>query len=166
MGPFIMMYWVPIWFETDKIEKEKYKKEINTAISYRKKTEHLFPYGAELTDKILSKISQETQIETNLLRVLSAEELLNYFTKKVVPDRAFLQKRTCGFIYSKKGLILTDNSPTNFKKIINFIGYEYAAPKHKDAKEIKGQTACGGIAKGKARVIMSKKDILFLLNIL
>ncbi|MFA6227032.1 MAG: PEP-utilizing enzyme [Candidatus Paceibacterota bacterium] len=159
MCPFVVMFWLPVWLENDIVRKEKYAKEIEIAIAYRKKTEHLFPGGAELTNKILSRVSKETKIDNHILRVLSGEELTDYLIGGIRPDTEELKERIKGFVYSKKGIILTDNTTENFRKVINGIGYDFVVKKHGNIKELKGQVACGGKVRGKVRIIMSKKDI-------
>ncbi|MEK7463624.1 MAG: PEP-utilizing enzyme [Patescibacteria group bacterium] len=159
MGPFITMYWIPNWLENDSVRKEKYKNEIQIALQYRKKTENLFPDGAVLTDKILMKVSELTQIEQKLMRVLSGEELIDYLRNDKEINLSELEKRVIGFIYSKDGIILTDNTEQSLKSAFESLGYEYVPKVSIETKEIRGQSACKGIAKGRVRIIMSKKDI-------
>lgn len=160
MGPFITMYWIPAWVENETENKEKYQKEINIALQYRKKTEHLFPRGAELTELILKQVQNEENIEDKFLRVISAEELSNFLKENKEIDVVELQKRLKGFVFSKKGIILTDNSDENLKDAIKKVGYEFV-PKIKtvEVNYFKGQSACRGKVEGKVRVIMSKKEI-------
>lgn len=166
MGPFTTMLWFPIWLENDEVGKEKYKREIDLAIFYRKKTERLFPGGAELTSLILFRVSKEVLISEPLIRVLSADELLNYLKKGLKPDYKILEDRVKGFIYSKKGIILTGSSPAHLESVIDHIGYELVDKKHDnaDVKELKGLVACRGKVKGRVRIIMSKRDIPNLLE--
>ena len=159
MGPFIAMYWIPNWLENDPVKKDKYKNEIETALLYRKKTENLFPDGAILTDKILSKVSGQTQIEQKLMRVLSGEELIDYLRNNKNINLSELEKRVIGFVYSKEGIVLTDNTEQSLKNAFEGLGYEYTPKVSIEMKEIRGQSACKGNTKGKGRVIMSKKDI-------
>ena len=159
MTPFIVMFWFPIWLENDDVRKIKYKDEIDVATMYRKKTEPLFPGGAELTNNILKRISKETRIDDSVIKVLSPEELFNYCNYGELPNINILKKRLVGFIYARKGIMLTDNSSEDLKKIINKLGYEFVEKKHEVVKEIKGQSACKGKVQGKVRIIMSKKDI-------
>lgn len=159
MGPFIMFYWIPVWIENDPTKKSKYEKEMSASLEYRKKIEHLFPRGAELSDLILKLVEKETGIHGELLRVLSPDELFAYLDSEISPNNDALQKRLKGFVYSKKGVLLTDNTPENLIKVIAEIGYEYVPKVSEKVKEIKGQVACQGKVIGKVRVIMSKKDI-------
>lgn len=164
MGPFITMYWVPAWTENDPVKKEQYRKEISIALRYRKKTEQLFPKGAELTDLILAKIQEETGITEQLVRVISDSELLDYLLEGKKINVTDLERRWKGFVYSRKGIILTDNSDEGLRKVIAEIGYEFVPKEEAETKELRGQVACPGKASGRVRVILSKKDIITLLD--
>ncbi len=159
IGPFITTIWLPMWSETDSAILEKYKKELEVSIECRKKAEYIFPKGAELTNEILRMVSKQLKIEESLIRVISADELLNYLQTGTKPDVNVLRKRYEGVLYSKKGIMITDNSDADLTKSIAEIGYEYVPKKKIETKEIKGQSACKGKIQGKVRVIMSKKDI-------
>jgi phosphohistidine swiveling domain-containing protein len=162
MGPFIVMYWIPNWLENDSRRASRYKNEIQIALQYRKKTEHLFPDGAKLTDAILMEVSKMTGIEPGLMRVVSGEELMGYLQDGRDIDISGLKERSRGFIYSKDGIAVTDNSEADLKRVFAELGYDFIPQANIETKDISGQIACKGLARGAVRVIMSKKDIALL----
>ncbi len=159
IGPFVAFGWFPILLEGDIANTEKYKKEIDLAKLYRKKTENLLPYGAELTNLIIQRVSIETKIDDSLLKVMLPDELLSYLKDKHLPNINELKARREGSIYSKKGLFFTDNSTENIKTTIDRIGYNLVIKKTADATELKGQVACEGKVIGPVKVVTNKKDI-------
>lgn len=164
MAPFITMYWIPAWTENDPVKNEKYKKEIAIALEYRKRSEQVFPKGAELTNLILAKIQEEANISDQLVRVISDSELLSYLLDNKPINVIDLERRWKGFIYSRKGIILTDNSNEDLIKVIAEIGYEFVPKEKEETKEFRGQVACPGKVSGKVRVILTKKDIATILD--
>jgi len=159
VGPFITFFWLPVWLEKDREKAKQYKKEIALSISARKKTDHIFPQGAVLIDKILIIVNKDLKLDRNFLKVISPEELANYLRKENKISKNILAKRARGFVYSKKGIILVDNQKNKIDKVLARIGYELYNPMVSDSIGITGQTACGGIAKGRVRIVVNKDNI-------
>ncbi len=153
MGPFIVMYWIPNWFE----KESDLKKEIGIAIKYRKASEDIFPKGDELVRKILGRVENELKLEKGLKNFISYSELLNFLTKGVLPDNNLLVKRKEGIIFSNASLMAVneDNLDVELAKL----GYYYERISQDKVSQIKGQSAFRGKVCGKVKIILNKHEI-------
>ncbi len=156
MGPFVIMYWIPQWFETEN-EKKKYKDVIESAMKYRKDTEWVFPEGDKLILIISEIINKKLKLDRQLLKLVSKDELIDYLRKGEKPNPDILKERNKGFVYSKKGIILT--SSKDIKEIFNEHGYSYITEEFKQMNEFKGEIAFRGKVSGHVQKILQKDKI-------
>ena len=159
MGPFIMAYWLPNWFDKDPKFSKRFSREISLSMAQRKKMEQIFPKGAVFINMLMARVAKQLQLADGLEWFISREELTLFLLDNNLPSKKVLGLRKKGFIFSKKGIILVGSSPQALKKAFALLGYEYDSESNRDAVELKGQIACNGVATGKVRIIMRKQDI-------
>ncbi|MFA4834232.1 MAG: PEP-utilizing enzyme [Patescibacteria group bacterium] len=108
------------------------------------------------TDRLLKKISESVlagKLSSELIHVLTDNEMEDYFLKNSLPTARDLKKRLtgCAILYDSKGLS-TIYTGSEYKKLLSGLTDK------KSNDEIKGMVAFKGKAQGIVKIILDPKD--------
>jgi phosphohistidine swiveling domain-containing protein len=158
-GIFVLMKWFPIWLENKTDLNKEYNHEVKMAMDARKKAELILPLGREIMSMILDQCKKYFPFDHSLMQFITKKELFDMLIRNKTPHLEDLQKRKSGFIFSRKGISLTNGKPNKAKRILEKLGYGYEVSSYEDLEMFKGQSACKGKIRGIVRLIMTNKEI-------
>ncbi len=128
-----------------------YSDAIHTAIKARKLIEKAGPILEDLGTDISKIISKRMKINPEYARYLSYKEILDYFSKGILPNENVLSSRKSYYVVTNQGISLD-----SVKNYVNKNNYILSNPEIADDKEINGKAAFPGKVRGKVRLILNK----------
>ncbi|MDD4902681.1 MAG: PEP-utilizing enzyme [Patescibacteria group bacterium] len=158
-GPFVVMKWLPIWLEDKPALNKSFSREVKLAVKARQISEKTLPQGRELCALIMEAVAAKLSSVKSLTDFITEKEFLAFLEKGEKPDVKELKKRKAGFICSRRGVFLTGGRPAKAQRILAKSGYSYDFSSLEKIQDFKGQAAFRGLARGRVRLIMIKKEI-------
>ena len=104
--------------------------------------------------ELLGPLLEKKGIPKEHVKILTVEEI-DTLTKGIMPNKEELNKRFKGFFYMNKKIILAENLKELLKKQNLFLAEE------KRENEVKGMTACRGIARGRVGIIFNSEQVKY-----
>ncbi len=147
---FLIIVMFPIQMENYS-KFSNYSDAIHTAIKARKLIEKAGPILEDLGTDISKIISKRMKINPEYARYLSYKEILDYFSKGILPNENVLSSRKSYYVVTNQGISLD-----SVKNYVNKNNYILSNPEIADDKEINGKAAFPGKVRGKVRLILNK----------
>jgi len=136
----------------DYLPKELMEKYLSLFTKVRLYTEPVY----NETDRILTKIAKyffKDKLDYSLIPVITEEEMQNFFSAQILPDKEELSERLlgCALLYDSEGKNIIYKGE-DYKEIISTITDKLSR------KQIKGMVAFRGKATGKVRVVLDPQE--------
>src|SRR3989344_5936791 len=151
-GGIFFSYWLSLW-EQDRLKHIKlFQEELLREARKMREKDTLHADTVSFFNKCLAKLAEKEQWEYETLQFMAIEEITASIKSKNIDT--LYNKRKEGYAYFKDTLIVDDfrNALKNYKIELKDDNYD-------NNKEIVGTTACRGCVTGKAKIVISSKQI-------
>lgn len=148
----LFAYWIPIWFDQEGKNTGEDNKIIESIKPARRETEGIYDLVDSVLGRVLKALAKKMGVDEKLADRLSMSEIERLVETNALPSG--VEKRLGEYVFSE-GKFFEEPFEHYLKRHSLFVESDFDERK----KELHGRCGNPGVAQGRVRVVISKKDI-------